>query len=87
MGNAAEGGVRELKKGSGRKMVRKRSPKVLWDDCLELESYVQSNMAHDIFELDGEVPETIMSGQTADISPFCGVVWNGMSGCISMTQL
>eukprot|EP00804_Cyclotella_cryptica_P029441 CCRYP_013347-RA/>CCRYP_013347-RA protein AED:0.44 eAED:0.44 QI:0/0/0/1/0/0/3/0/121 len=27
--------------------------------------------AHDIYRLDGRVPETVVSGETADISPFC----------------
>ena len=45
----AEGVIRELKIGSGRKMTKMKSPKVLWDDCLELEAYILSNMALDIF--------------------------------------
>ena len=73
--NAAEGGIREVKKGAGRKMIKQRSPKKLWDDCLELEGYIRSNTAHDIFMLDGEVPETIMSGETSDISQFCEFEW------------
>ena len=27
--------------------------------------------AHDIYRLDGRVPKTVVSGETADISPFC----------------
>eukprot|EP00804_Cyclotella_cryptica_P019398 CCRYP_006588-RA/>CCRYP_006588-RA protein AED:0.13 eAED:0.13 QI:0/0/0/1/0.75/0.6/5/0/864 len=68
--NAAEGNIRELKKGAGRKMIKSGSPKKLWDDCLVLESYIRSNTAHDIYMLHGEVPETIMSGETSDISQF-----------------
>ena len=73
--NAAEGAIRELKRGTGRKMVKSKSPKKLWDDCLEFEAYIRSNTAHDQFELDGQVPETIVSGQTSDISQFCEVAW------------
>eukprot|EP00804_Cyclotella_cryptica_P009101 CCRYP_003177-RA/>CCRYP_003177-RA protein AED:0.23 eAED:0.23 QI:0/0/0/1/1/1/2/0/629 len=73
--NAAEGNIRELKKGAGRMMIKSGSPKRLWDDCLVLESYIQSNTAHDIFMLSGEVPETIMSGETSDISQFCEFEW------------
>jgi transposase len=40
--NAAEGGVRELKRSASRKMAAKRSPHVLWDYCAERESYVRS---------------------------------------------
>ena len=55
--NAAEGGVRETKRGSGRKMVRKKSPARLWDHCLELEGYIRSHTAIDSFELQGQVPD------------------------------
>jgi len=73
--NAAEGAIRELKKGLARKMVRKKSPKKLWDDCLELEAYIRSNIAHEIYGLKGEVPETIVSGETSDISAFAEYEW------------
>ncbi len=43
--NAAEGNIRELKKGAGRKMIKSGSPKRLWDDCLVLELYIPSNTA------------------------------------------
>jgi len=73
--NAAEGVIRELKKGSGRKMVKTKTPKVLWDDCLEYESMIRSNTAHDVYELGGETPETIVSGETSDISQLCELGW------------
>lgn len=73
--NAAEGGIREVKRGAGRKAAKKNSPAKLWDHCLELEGYVRSNTALDQFQLQGEVPETIVSGQTADISPFIEYEW------------
>ena len=69
--NAAESAIRELKKAAGRKMVRAGAPKPFWADAIELEAYVRSNTAHDIFILQGEVPETVMSGETSDISQFC----------------
>jgi hypothetical protein len=67
--NAAEGSIRELKRGVVRKMVRSGSPKRLWDDCLVREAYVRSSTALDIFSLEGQVPATIVKGQTSDISP------------------
>ncbi len=69
--NLAESAIRELKKASGRKMVRAGAPKPLWADCIEYEAYIQSNTAWDIYKLGGETPETVMSGETADISQFC----------------
>ena len=73
--NAAELTIRELKKGTGRKAAKARSPKKLWDHALELESYICSNTAIAHPELEGQVPETIMSGQMADISPFAALGW------------
>ena len=73
--NACETQIRELKRGSSRKMLKTQSPKKLWDHCLELEAYIRSCTAHDLFRLGGEVPETLMKGSTADISPFCEYAW------------
>ena len=36
---------------------------------------IQSNTCSDVFELGGEVPETMVSGETSDISPFCQHAW------------
>ncbi len=52
-------------------MVRAGAPKPFWADAIELEAYVCSNTAHDIYILQGEVPETVMSSETSDISQFC----------------
>ncbi len=73
--NAAEREIKELKKGSGRKMLVTGAPKRLWDDCLELEAYICSHGANSVNCLDGEVPETYMSGETADISQFFELTW------------
>ena len=73
--NAAELTICELKKDVGWKAARTQSPKKLWDHSLELESYVHSNTAITHPELDGQVPKTIMSGQTADISHFAELGW------------
>ncbi len=73
--NAAETGIREVKRGAGRKMTLARSPAALWDHCLELEGMIRSHTALDMYELEGQVPETIVSGQTADISPFVEFAW------------
>ena len=72
---AAEGCIRELKRGSSRKMTKTRSPKCLWDHCLELEAYVRSCTSNDIFMTAGQVPETIMTGNTADISHIAEFGW------------
>ena len=71
----AEGAIRELKRGSGRKMMRSLSPAKIWDHCIEIEAFIQSHTALDIYELLGQVPGTFLSGKTADISPFIEHEW------------
>ena len=71
----AEGAIRELKCGYGRKMMRSLSPTKLWDHCIELEALIRSHTALDIYDLKGQVPETLLSGKTADISPFIEHEW------------
>jgi hypothetical protein len=73
--NRAEGTIRELKRATRRAMVKSGSPKRLWDYCLELQSRIRSNVAHNITTLDGQTPETLMTGETADISSLCEFEW------------
>jgi hypothetical protein len=56
-------------------MCKSQAPKVLWDHCAELEALIQSHTALNIFSLDGEVPETHVTGQTADISEIAEFEW------------
>ena len=73
--NAAERNIKELKRGSARKQARKGSPKKLWDHSLELEALIRSHTALDHPDLDGQVPETIVTGQTGDISALAEFEW------------
>ncbi len=72
---AAEGCIREIKRGSLRKMISTGSPKPFWDHCLELEALVYSCTCNDIYMTTGQVPETIMTGSTADISHIAEFGW------------
>ncbi len=56
-------------------MIKTGSPKCLWDHCLELEAYVRSCTSNDIYMTAGQVPETIMTGNTADISHIAEFGW------------
>ena len=49
-------------------MIKSNSPRKLWDDCLELEMEVRLCAANYVFELKGEVPRTVMKGETASIT-------------------
>ena len=78
LSNAAEREIKEikeLKKGAGNKLPRSRAPKCLWDNSLELKTYIRSNAAHEIYKLDGEVPERVMSSDISNISQFCELEW------------
>jgi len=69
--NSSEREIRELKMGATRKQTWSGEPRQLWCFALEYESYIRSHTAHDIYRLDGRVPKTVVSGETADTSSFC----------------
>jgi hypothetical protein len=56
-------------------MLKTSAPHPLWDYCTELKAYIRSHTAHDLYTLKGEVPETLMTGLTADISELCEFEW------------
>jgi hypothetical protein len=72
---AAEGCIRELKRGVSCKMIKTGSPRVLWDNCIELEALIHSLTSNNVYMTNGEVPETIMTGSTANISLLCEFGW------------
>ena len=73
--NAAKREIKEPKNSSGRKMINSKSPKGLWDDCLEFELYTHSNITHCMYKHDWEVPKTVITGEIFDISQFCQFKW------------
>jgi hypothetical protein len=56
-------------------MIKTGSPKCLWDFCLELEAYVCSCTNNDIYMTAEQVPETIMTGNTTNISHIAEFGW------------
>ena len=56
-------------------MLKVGSPKPLWDHCIKLEARIRSHTALNIYGLKGQVPETLMTGQTGDISNLCEFEW------------
>ena len=52
-------------------MIKYNSQKKLWDDYIELEMEIRSCTANNVFELKGEVPRTVMKGETANITHLC----------------
>jgi hypothetical protein len=73
--NAAESVIRETKRAAGLKMAMSTCLRQIWDHCIELEAMIWLHTVLDLFELQGQVPETIVSGQTANISPFIEYAW------------
>ena len=69
--NLYEGEIRELKRGSTRKMLKKNVPKKLLDHCLDLESKIRSATTLPHFDLDHQTPEAKMHGMSSDTSEIC----------------
>lgn len=51
------------------------SPSYLWDNFLELQEAIRSNTVHSVYSLQGQVPNTIMTGDTTDISSLAEFGW------------
>ena len=73
--NRAEGAVRENKRAVQRAMKKTDSPERLWDYCSKLHGKIRCHTAHNIPTLNGQVPETVVTGNTADISELVEFGW------------
>ena len=58
-----------MKKGTGREMIHSSAPRSIWDDFLERDALIQSHNAHDIYGINIQVLETIVSSKIAEIYP------------------
>ncbi len=56
-------------------MIMTGSPKSLWDHCIKLEALLHSLTCNGIYMTNGKVPETIMTGITANISHISEFAW------------
>ena len=56
-------------------MIKSNSPKKLWDDHIELEMEIRSCTTNNVIELKGEVPRTVMKGETANLTHLCEFGW------------
>jgi hypothetical protein len=52
-------------------MEKSFAPLHLWYFCLELQSMIRLLIAHNIYALNNNVPNTAVSGDTTDISHLC----------------
>ena len=56
-------------------MIKSNFSKKLWDNCLELEMEIRSCMTNTVFELKGEIPRTVMKGETVNITHLYEFGW------------
>ena len=70
--NRAEGAVRQNKIDARRATNKQACPARLWDYCSELQEKIRCHTMHDIPTINGQVPETMVTGNTADISELVG---------------
>ena len=73
--NRAEGAARENKRAARRAMKKSDCPARIWDYYAELKAKIICHTAHDIPTLNGQVPETVVTGNTADISELVESEW------------
>ena len=66
--NRDEGAVRENKRAARRAMKNSACPVRIWYYCAELQAAIRCHMAHDIPTLNDQVPKTVVTGNTLDIS-------------------
>ena len=73
--NLTEVSIRETRRIFERAMVKKNTPMVLWDRCFVWSSDVRRKVAWNIRKLNGQTPETIMTGDSDDISQMAEFGW------------
>ena len=65
--NRAEGAVRENKRAARLAIKNSSCPARLWYYCAELKAKIMCHAAHNILTLNGQVPKTVVTGNTANI--------------------
>jgi Reverse transcriptase (RNA-dependent DNA polymerase) len=73
--NRCEDVIRELKRAYRRTMIETNCPQCFWDLCLQYTAAVRSHTALSIRDLEGEVPVTVLTGDTPDISHLVEFGW------------
>ena len=63
--NQAEQTISELKRATGRIMLRTKPPNKLWDNFMELTALQRMSAALNAFELQGLTPETKLAGEVS----------------------
>ena len=73
--NRAENAIKLFKRGVRRAMLRTGTPQCLWNYCGAWVSSIRCLTAHSTPQLNGRVPEEILTGHTPDISELTHFDW------------
>ena len=73
--NRAENAIKLFKRGVRRALLRTRTPQCLWNYCGQWLARVRCVTVHGTPQLDGRVPEEILTGNTPDISDVIHYDW------------
>ena len=73
--NRAEGAVQQNKRATRRAMKKSACPARLWDYCDELQADIRCHTARNIPTLNVQVPKTVFTGNTVDISELVESGW------------
>ena len=73
--NIAEGAVLDNNRAARRAMKKPACPARLWDYCAMLQANIIIHTARDIPTLKGQVPKTVVTGNTAYISEILEFGW------------
>ena len=73
--NLVEGNIREILRGYRRAMRETNTPECLWDCCLQHQAHIRSSTALNVKGLRGDVPATLLTGDTKDISYLAEFGW------------
>ena len=71
----AEGAVQRNKRATIRAMAKLALPSRLWDYCAELQAKIRCHNLHDIPTINVQVPKTVVTENTADISELVEFRW------------
>jgi hypothetical protein len=91
--NRAKSEIREVKRLASKWTVKSQSPRQLWDHAIKVASIVGYHLAFEMYKLIGQVPETIMLGQTAEISFISSFAWynwvyyNGQNAAFTTSKM
>ena len=68
-------GTKQTKLGFSKEFLNSGLYKPLWGHCIDLKARIRSHTALNRYGLEGHIPETLITGQTGDISTLYEFEW------------